>query len=210
VVRHTPTFDFEREARLAGAKAVAGLDEAGRGPLAGPVTAAAVVFLDEEIPPGVADSKTLSETAREKIDAAIRASPHLIFAVAEASEQEIDKLNIYHASKLAMERALAALPRPADFALVDGKPFRSFAAPHRGIVKGDRYCVSIAAASVLAKVARDRIMLSLDQQYPHYGFAKHKGYPTPDHLEVLRRLGPCPAHRRSFGPVAQASLPGFG
>jgi len=205
-----PTFHCENEARSAGFRFIAGVDEAGRGPLAGPVTAAAVLYLQPQAVPGIADSKLLSEKKRDLLEPLILASPDLVCAVALASPEEIDALNIYHASKLAMERALASLPQKADFALVDGKPFRAFCLPHRGVVQGDRLSCSIASASVLAKVARDRIMVELDKTYPQYGFAKHKGYPTPEHLEALRRHGPCPVHRRSFAPVSQAALPGFG
>jgi ribonuclease HII len=179
---------------------LAGVDEAGRGPLAGPVVAAAVM-LDELHPiRGLADSKTLSPRRRERLFDEIRAKA-LCCCVAEASAQEIDQLNILQATLLAMRRAVDGLRLRPHRVLVDGNRLPVLAMPAQAIVKGDAKVQAIAAASILAKVHRDRLCLELHERYPQYGFAAHKGYPTAEHLLALRTHGPCAEHRRSFAPV---------
>ncbi|EGV28748.1 Ribonuclease H [Thiorhodococcus drewsii AZ1] len=179
---------------------IAGVDEAGRGPLAGPVAAAAVILDPTRPIPGIDDSKRLTAARRERLESAIREGA-LAYAVAWASVEEIDRLNILNATFLAMRRAVESLSvRPARV-LVDGNRCPDWEIESQAIVGGDGTVASIGAASILAKVARDRLLVQLDQDFPGYGFAVHKGYPTRVHLEALRRLGPCPHHRRSFGPV---------
>ena len=184
--------------REKGFSRIAGVDEAGRGPLAGPVVAAAVILPEAFTYHPLDDSKRMTPEAREKAFEAITAGA-TAWSVASASAAEIDRNNILGAVHLAIDRALKALEPAADFALVDGRPLTACPVPHRAIVKGDRRCRAIAAASVIAKVTRDRIMRELDRRYPGYGFDDHKGYSTPDHIAALRRLGPSPIHRRSFG-----------
>lgn len=203
----------EREAWAGARLRVAGVDEAGRGPLAGPVVAAAVVFerdfLEAEARrslTGINDSKKLPATRREFFHALLSACPQAQIGVASASVEEIDALNILRATHLAMARALERIQPLPELALVDGLPVKGLPVPHRAIVGGDAASLSIAAASILAKVTRDRLMVELAAQYPNYGFDRHKGYGTPAHLAALRRHGPCPAHRRSFAPVAQLNL----
>lgn len=182
---------------------VAGIDEAGRGPLAGPVVAAAVI-LDELVPiTGLADSKAISPRKRERLADTIRERA-LAFAVAEADVEEIDRLNILGATLLAMQRAVAGLRLTPRLALVDGNRAPDLPVPVRTVVRGDATVPAIAAASILAKVHRDRLCDGLEASHPGYGFATHKGYPTPEHLAALRALGACAAHRRSFAPVAAA------
>ncbi len=180
---------------------IAGVDEAGRGPLAGSVVAAAVVLDPERPIAGLADSKRLSEQQREALYPVIVAEA-LAYAVAQASVDEIDRLNILQATLLAMTRAVAALPLQPDFIYVDGNRCPAWRYRSQAVVKGDSRVASVAAASILAKVTRDRELVLLHSQYPGYGFAQHKGYPTELHLQALRALGPSPAHRRSFAPVA--------
>ena len=187
------------------ARLVAGVDEAGRGPLAGPVVAAAVILNPDAPIAGLADSKVLSAVRREVLAAAIRGRA-LAWCVALADVAEIDGLNILGATMLAMRRAVEGLDPSPDEALIDGNRCPPLACRARAIVKGDRDVASISAASILAKTARDAMLIELDARYPAYGFARHKGYPTPDHLAALTRFGPCPAHRRSFAPVAQAAF----
>ncbi len=182
---------------------VAGVDEAGRGPLAGPVTAAAVMLDPTRPIAGLADSKRLTATRREALETEIQTRA-LAWAVAKASPAEIDTLNILQASLLAMRRAVLALGRVPELALVDGNRCPTLDCPVQAIVGGDGKVAAIAAASILAKVARDREMVRLDDLYPGYGLAIHKGYPTADHLTALRALGPCAIHRRSFRPVREA------
>jgi ribonuclease HII len=190
---------------IVAARLVAGVDEAGRGPLAGPVVAAAVILNPDAPIDGLADSKVLSAVRREVLAAAIRGRA-LAWCVALADVAEIDGLNILGATMLAMRRAVEGLAPSPDEALIDGNRCPPLACRARAIVKGDRDVASISAASILAKTARDAMLIELDARYPAYGFARHKGYPTPDHLAALARFGPCPAHRRSFAPVAQAAF----
>ncbi|MGM0703078.1 MAG: ribonuclease HII [Pseudomonadota bacterium] len=179
---------------------LAGVDEVGRGPLVGSVVAAAVILDPARPIAGLGDSKTLSARRRETLDSEVRDNA-LAFAVAEATPDEIDTLNIYHATHLAMRRAIDALTPAAEYLLVDGNRLPGHHVPGQAVVKGDARHPAIAAASILAKVARDAQMVALDARYPNYGFARHKGYPTREHLAALERLGPLPEHRRSFGPV---------
>jgi ribonuclease HII len=193
-----PDFSYETKALARGALRVVGVDEVGRGPLAGPVTAAAVRLDPGRIPEGLRDSKVLSAARREAMFDAIMAVAEV--SVAHASVEEIDHLNILRASHLAMERAVSGLH--ADHALIDGNLLpRGLTCPATAIVKGDAVCLSIAAASIVAKVTRDRIMVDLAQQHPGYGWEANAGYPTRAHLEALQILGVTPWHRRSFKPV---------
>lgn len=180
---------------------IAGVDEVGRGPLAGPVVAAAVILDPTRPIAGLADSKKLSPARREQLSVEIRAKAWAR-ALGRAEVAEIDRLNILHASLLAMRRAVAALSIAPDQALVDGNRCPKLACPCEAIVKGDATVPVIGAASILAKVARDAELRQLHDRYPQYDFARHKGYPTAAHLDALRRHGPCPEHRRSFAPVA--------
>lgn len=179
---------------------LAGVDEVGRGPLVGAVVAAAVILDPARPIDGLTDSKALSAKRREALDSEIRERA-LAFAVAEASAAEVDALNIYHATHLAMRRAIDALAPAAEYLLVDGNRLPGHHLPGQAVVKGDARHPAIAAASILAKVARDAQMLALDARHPDYGFARHKGYPTREHLAALERLGALPEHRRSFAPV---------
>lgn len=188
---------IECELIATGITRFAGVDEAGRGPLAGPVVAAAVMFLPGTRIDGIADSKALSHVRRVSAAAAIRECA-LSTGIGIASPEEIDTINILQASLLAMRRAVAAMPVSPSYLLVDGNRFAHPELPFRTVVRGDAICFSIAAASILAKVERDAIMDSLDAVYPEYGFARHKGYPTPAHVQALRAHGPSGVHRRSF------------
>lgn len=201
-----PTLEIEARLRSAGHGCIAGIDEAGRGPLAGPVTAAAVILPADFTHPLLNDSKQLTEKQRERIYAELKADPGLLISSGEASVEEIDRLNILRASHLAMERAVRGLPQVPDMCIIDGLPVPRFPWPHEGVVKGDALSLSIAAASVIAKVERDRIMLAAAAEFPCYAFESHKGYGTPLHLKLLKQHGPCPLHRRSFQPVAQLTL----
>ena len=195
-----PDFDEERRLLKAGYSVIAGVDEVGRGPLAGPVTAAAVVLQPDQIPEGLADSKKLSATRRELLFAEIQKVARV--CVAHASVEEIDELNILRASHLAMCRAVEGLGVVVDHALIDGNMVpRDLALPATALIKGDGRSVSIAAASIMAKVVRDRIMVDLAQQHPGYGWEKNAGYPTKLHREALQNLGVTPHHRRSFKTV---------
>jgi ribonuclease HII len=192
-----PNFEYEERIYSEGFSAVCGCDEAGRGPLCGPVVAAPVILpLGLEIE-GMNDSKKLTEKKREKLFDIIKEKA-IAYAIAEASPEEIDEINILNASMLAMRRAVEALPVKADFALIDGNCSRGFEIPTETVVSGDAKSCSIAAASILAKVTRDRGCKELDEQYPMYGIAKHKGYPTKDHMNAVREHGPSPIHRKTF------------
>lgn len=192
-----PLWELEYQLLEAGTGPICGVDEAGRGPLAGPVCAAAVLLPPGLDIPGLDDSKNLSEVRREALYDRI-ADQAVSFGVAFATVEEIEQYNILGATYLAMNRAIAALiPSPA-LALIDGNRAAGITWPCRTVVKGDSRCASIAAASILAKVTRDRYLWELDGQYPEYGFARHKGYGTVAHYAALRKYGPCPAHRRSF------------
>ena len=203
-----------------GYRHIAGLDEVGRGPLAGPVVAAATILPRGFSHPGIKDSKVLTAPQREAVAPVIRENA-VSWAVGVVDVDEIDRLNILNASLLAMAKAYQTLQTAPDYLLVDGSHLvpcellragteESRPVPQqRSIVKGDRLCVAIAAASILAKVTRDELMVKLDNDYPEYGFAKHKGYGSAAHLEVLRRLGPSPAHRRSFKPVRDLCQQGW-
>ena len=192
----SPDTNFDREAERA-----AGTDEVGRGPLAGDVVAAAVILDDDKIIVGLNDSKKLSPRQREALALEIKSNA-LCYAVARASVEEIDRLNILQASLLAMDRAVTQLRVIPNFVYVDGNHLPFWHYPSQAVVKGDARVPAIAAASILAKVVRDAEMVELDSAYPGYGLAQHKGYPTRQHLEALHKLGPSPIHRRSFGPVA--------
>ncbi len=195
-----PTDEFEAEARRCGFRRIAGLDEAGRGPLAGPVVAAAVVLPARCRLAGVDDSKQLTEAERERQYEVVMQRA-VALAVGSASPQEIDRLNILEATRLAMLRALDALPVPPDYLLTDAMNLVGLAIPVRPIIKGDALSLSIAAASIVAKVTRDRMMADFHRLYPQYNFVSHKGYGTEEHLQQLAVHGPCPIHRRSFAPV---------
>lgn len=181
---------------------IAGVDEAGRGPLAGPVVAAAVILDPRKPIKGLNDSKQLTEKKREALFQEIRQNA-LAWSVARARVNEIDTINILQATFLAMQRAVASLAVTPSFALVDGNMCPKFICPARAIIKGDETEPAISAASIVAKVLRDRLMLMLDKKYPHYGFAKHKGYATALHMQALRAFGASRVHRRSFAPVAE-------
>ena len=193
----TDLWEIENAVAEEGFAPVCGVDEAGRGPLAGPVCAAAVVLPRGLVIPGLNDSKKLTERRREALYDVITAQA-LAYGVAFASEREIDELNILQATYLAMNRAIAAMGTAPALALIDGNRNAGIAVPSRCIVGGDGKCASIAAASILAKVTRDRYMLELDARYPGYGFAKHKGYGTAAHYAALREKGPSEVHRRTF------------
>ena len=201
-------FSIEREHYTRGLRELAGVDEAGRGPLAGPVVAAAVVLPEEWATDGIPDSlkrlndsKQLSESVREELYEAIQANDTIVSAVAVVEAPVIDEINILQATHRAMNQALAGLEPPAKNALVDGRPVPSLILPQTAIVKGDAKSFSIAAASILAKVTRDRLMMQYDEQFPGYGFAGHKGYGTKAHLLAIEELGACPLHRMSFAPL---------
>ncbi len=195
-----PDFSFELAALSRGFVRIAGVDEVGRGPLCGPVTAAAVVLNPACIPEGLNDSKKLSVRRRAELVAEITTAAD--FCVAHASVEEIDRLNILQASHLAMCRAIAGLKTPPDHVLIDGNRLpKALLLSAEAVVKGDARSVSIAAASILAKQARDALMVDLAQQYPGYGWERNAGYPTKDHLQALHDLGVTPVHRRSFRPV---------
>jgi ribonuclease HII len=202
-----PDLALETAFLARGLQRIAGVDEAGRGPLAGPVAAAAVILPPGFTCTGLDDSKKISPGKREELYTRLTQDERIDWAVATADCGEIDRLNILRATHLAMRRAVEALAPPPDYCLIDGLPVRDFPFPHDAIVKGDGLSLSIAAASIIAKVTRDRIMRGLDREFPEFGFAKHQGYGTKAHLEALRIHGPCRHHRRSFQPVAQLSLP---
>lgn len=202
-----PDMSAEQEACQGGYHCVCGIDEAGRGPLAGPVVAAAVVLPPGFTLPGLNDSKKLTARKREELFAALMSDERVQKSVAQASVEEIDRLNILYATHLAMARAAQNLPETPDFCLIDGLPVPNFPLPSRSIVKGDARSLSIAAASILAKVTRDRLMAELGKQFPQYGFERHAGYGTRAHLHAIETYGITVHHRRSFAPVAQMQLP---
>ncbi len=193
----TDLWAYEREAFADGVKLVCGVDEAGRGPLAGPVCAAAVILPPELVIPGLNDSKKLTDKKRRELYDVITAEA-VSYGIAFASEKEIDEINILQATFLAMARAMEKLTPQPELALIDGNRAKDFGLPVRTIVKGDSLSASIAAASILAKVTRDRLMEQYDEAYPQYGFAIHKGYGTKRHYEALREFGPSPIHRMTF------------
>lgn len=190
-------WEIERELHTQGVGLICGVDEAGRGPLAGPVCASAVILPAEADLPGLNDSKKLSEKKREQLFPEIQRIA-LAWSVAFATVEEIEQRNILGATMLAMNRAIAGLSLKPELALIDGNRNKEIEMPSRCVVHGDARCASIAAASILAKVSRDHLMVELSREYPQYGFEQHKGYGTRAHYEALREYGPCPAHRPSF------------
>lgn len=193
---------YETALWATGVRAIAGVDEAGMSPLAGPVSAAAVIFAPGARIPGVDDSKKLDAETRERLAVEIKHTA-VAWSVGFAEVGEIDKINIYWAGLLAMRRAVEGLSAKPEHILIDARRIRDLPIPQQAIVKGDSKCLTIAAASILAKTARDALMCKLDAVYPGYGFSKHKGYPVRDHLAALKALGASPVHRRSFGPVRE-------
>jgi ribonuclease HII len=200
VTARAAPYRYERQAWRAGVARVAGLDEAGRGPLAGPVVAAAVVLDPARRIRGVADSKLLTAEARAALFEQIHARA-LAVGVAIVDHLTIDRVNILAATRLAMTEALAQIAPPPDLVITDHVALAGLPCPQRNLVDGDARCATVAAASIVAKVTRDRLMLEADKVFPEYGFARHKGYATPEHLAALDRHGPCPIHRRTFAGV---------
>jgi len=201
-----PDLFHEKQLQVEGFRLVAGIDEAGRGPLAGPVTAAAVILPDDYTNRVLNDSKKLTERVRDELYEEITRDERIRWSSAMVESGEIDKINILKATWRAMATAFESLIPRADVALIDGRPVRDFPGMHRALVKGDCLSLSIAAASIIAKVERDRLMLAYAERFPEYGFDRHKGYGTAQHLAALRKHGPCPIHRWSFAPVSQAEL----
>lgn len=203
-----PHLRHETRLRSTGAATlVAGIDEAGRGPLAGPVVAAAVILPSGFTHRRLNDSKQLTALRRDRIYQELTDDPAVVWAVSVVDSAEVDRLNILRATHEAMRRAFHALSQQADHALIDGRAVHPFPAAHTALIGGDAISLSIAAASVIAKVTRDRLMDELDRRYPVYEFAQHKGYATSQHLAILAQHGPCPIHRFSFRPVAESRLP---
>lgn len=203
-----PHLEHETRLRAAGsARFIAGIDEAGRGPLAGPVVAAAVILPDDYTHRYLNDSKRLSAARRARIYRELTDDPGVTWAASVVDSAEVDRLNILRATHEAMRRAVLALARRPDHVLIDGLPVHPFPVAHTALVGGDAISLSIAAASVIAKVTRDRLMEEFDGQYPGYGFSRHKGYATSHHLATLALHGPCPIHRYSFRPVAEPRFP---
>lgn len=202
-----PDFSHETALVARGFTRVAGVDEAGRGPLAGPVCAAAVILPPSFSNPFLNDSKKLSQNRRTALYQELTADPAIIWAVGLVEAPQIDQINILRATHRAMGLALDSLSLRPDIALIDGLPVKGLSLPHEALVKGDGLSLSIAAASVIAKVTRDRIMSTLHEEFPQYGFIRNQGYGTREHLESLRKHGPCRHHRRSFQPVSQLTLP---
>lgn len=195
---------YENELWVTGLERVAGVDEAGMAPLAGPVVAAAAILPKNYRLKGLDDSKKILDEERREELAAILKKDVVAWAVGVAEVEEIDRINIYHAGLLAMRRAVAALVVVPEYALVDARTIPECPCPQKGIIHGDALSMSIAAASILAKTTRDRMMAELDAKYPGYGLASHKGYPTPQHVQAMKEKGVLPIHRRSFGPVREA------
>lgn len=197
---------LEKAARKLGALRIAGLDEVGRGPMFGPVVAAAVILAPGARLDGLNDSKKLSEKKRNELDVVIRANA-IAWAIAAVDAETIDRINIRQASLLAMRMAVQQLALSPDYLLIDGVDTIDWDCPQQAVIQGDGTSFSIAAASVLAKVHRDKLLVELDRKFPGYGLASHKGYCSAEHLAALARLGPTPLHRKSYSPVAQALLP---
>jgi ribonuclease HII len=193
-------YRYERAAWRSGLKQVAGVDEAGRGPLAGPVVAAAVILDPERRIKGLQDSKLLTPATRERLFAQIQEHARGI-GTGIVDPQTIDRVNILEATRLAMYEALGKLTPRSDLVLIDALRLSALTCPQKALIRGDSRSASIAAASIVAKVTRDRLMLEADLRFPEYGFGRHKGYPTPEHLAALRKHGPCPIHRRTFHGV---------
>ncbi|HSX10770.1 MAG TPA: ribonuclease HII [Chlamydiales bacterium] len=191
----------EYRLKAEGFQRIAGIDEAGRGPLAGPVVAAACILPPEALFAGLNDSKQLKPEQRELLFAEIVSCPHLLYGIGIVDVKTIDRVNILQATFLAMRKAVESLPAQPDYLLIDGNQLPHFDIPTESLVEGDSLSVSIAAASIIAKVTRDRIMAELDAKWPRYGFRKHKGYATEEHLEAIHKWGPCSIHRKSFDPV---------
>jgi ribonuclease HII len=206
VITMACNLDFETQHRSAGLHVIIGVDEAGRGPLAGPVVAGAAWLPADFTHETLTDSKKLSAVKRTKIYLELKADDRLQLATGIATVEEIDRLNILRATHLAMERAVRALGLVPEMVLIDGLPVRAFPFPQQALVGGDALSLSIAAASIIAKVERDLMMVAYDTEFPGYGFAQHKGYGTQAHLGALQTLGPCAIHRYSFAPVAQMNL----
>ncbi len=200
--KSSPSSRFEDEASRGGARRIAGIDEAGRGPLAGPVVAAAVILPAANCIPDLNDSKLLTSSMREELCRKIRACS-LAVGIGVVRAETIDKINIYQATLLAMKSAVADLDPPPDYLLIDGNMSLDLDISQRSIVKGDRLSFSVAAAGIVAKVTRDRIMMELHEEYPLYGFDKHKGYATAAHRKAIIKYGPCPAHRTCFSGVKE-------
>jgi ribonuclease HII len=196
---------LERAARKEGATRIAGIDEVGRGPLFGPVVAAAVILSPGCRLKGLTDSKQLTEKKRDEFEIQIRAKA-IAWAIAAVDVETIDRINIRRASLLAMRLAVQQLAHSPDFLLIDGRDTIDWPCPQQAVIRGDATSLSIAAASILAKVHRDRLLVDLDRQFPGYGLARHKGYGCPEHMVALARMGPTPLHRKSFNPVAQTVL----
>lgn len=190
-------LEYENSAKLKGYKSICGVDEAGRGPLAGPVCAAAVILPDNTVIDGVNDSKKLSEKKREALFSVIKETA-LSYSIAYASVEEIEELNILNATMLAMKRAVEGLDVPADYAMIDGNKAPKLKIESECIIKGDAKSISVACASILAKVSRDHLLYEYAKEYPQYHFDKHKGYGTKAHTEAIKEYGPCPYHRMSF------------
>jgi len=193
-------YRFEARAWRTGLERIAGIDEAGRGPLAGPVVAAAVIIAPDRRIKGLADSKLLPPERREELYSVIQERA-LAVGVGSADHETIDRINILQATRQAMAEALSALAVTPELVITDFVVLAGLPCPQRNLVAGDRRCASVAAASIIAKVTRDRLMVAVDTQFPEYGFARHKGYATPEHLAALDKHGPCPIHRRSFSGV---------
>ena len=201
-----PDFSIELELQNEGFSPVAGVDEAGRGPLAGPVVAAAAILPEGFAAEGLDDSKKLSAKRREQLYGAITAvDSGGVWASGQVDAGGIDEINILQATHRAMALAASALEQEPAIAIIDGRPVQGFPFPHRAVIKGDSKSLSVAAASIIAKVERDRIMMAFSKRYPQYGFERHKGYGTKLHLEALNAHGPCPIHRQSFAPVAASA-----
>ncbi len=200
------SYKFEREIRDQNYRNIIGIDEVGRGPLAGPVVAAAVIIPTGLLIPNLTDSKKLSHSQRFAVYNKLKENSNVIFSIAEISSQVIDKINILRATHLAMKKAAEKIRVKKPYILVDGLCVPNLPYPSKNIIKGDTKSASIAAASIIAKIYRDNLMMEFDKKYPEYGFASHKGYATKKHLENLSHFGPCPIHRVSFSPVSQLAV----